>query len=182
LRADARSRTSKAAGTFPFFTPYTFIDQRDECPRDFEMSPDAPPTLAWPLRNDWLLVALASAIAAAIWYLSEPIVITYDSFGYLNAANFIAGVEGGSFAYWRPPLVALLLAATGVPSQHTFLWFILAQIALGVASVMLMHGCLRRISRPLGLIATGLFIATFAPLVYSKSIMSEQLYLFGWCL
>jgi hypothetical protein len=143
---------------------------------------DPPPTLAWLLRNDRVVVALAATITAMVWYFVEPIVVTYDSFAYLTAAKYIAGVEGGSFSYFRPPLLPFLLAATGVPSHQTYVWFILTQLALGIASVMLMHDCLRSISRTLGLIATGLFIATFAAFVHSKSIMSEQIYLFGWCL
>ena len=143
---------------------------------------DPPPALAWVLRNDRLVVAVAAATTAVIWYVVEPIVVTHDSFAYLDAAKFIAGVEGGSFTYFRPPLLPLLLAATGVPSLQTYVWFILTQLVLGIASVMLMHDCLRRISKSLGLIATALFIATFIGFVYSKSIMSEQLYLFGWCL
>jgi hypothetical protein len=143
---------------------------------------DPPPTLAWALRNDRLIVGLAAATTAVIWYFIEPIVVTHDSFAYLGAAKFIAGVEGGSFTYFRPPLLPLLLAITGVPGRQTYLWFIMTQMALGVASVILMHDCLRRISKSLGLIATALYIATFIGFVYSKSIMTEQIYLFGWCL
>jgi hypothetical protein len=143
---------------------------------------DPPPTLAWVLRNDRLVVGLAATITAATWYLIEPIVVTHDSFASLDAAKFIAGVEGGSFTYFRPPLLPLLLAITGVPGRQTYVWFILTQIALGVASIMLMHDCLRRISKSLGLIATALYIATFIGFVYSKSIMTEEIYLFGWCL
>ena len=143
---------------------------------------DPRPALAWPLRNDRLLVAAAAVITAIIWYLVEPIVVTFDTFAYLTAAKFIAGVEGGSFTYFRPPLLPLLLAATGVSTHQTYFWFVLTQLVLGIASVMLMHDCLRRISLSLGLIATGLFIATFMGFVHSKSIMSEEIYLFGWCL
>ena len=53
---------------------------------------DPPPALAWTLRNDRLVVALAAAISAIIWYLVEPIVVTHDTFAYLIAAKFIAGV------------------------------------------------------------------------------------------
>lgn len=141
-----------------------------------------PPTIDWLLRNDRAVVALAAAVTALIWYLVEPIVVTFDTFAYLNAAKFIAGVEGGTFAYFRPPLLPLLLAVTGVPSRQTYFWFILAQLTLGLASVMLMHDTLRRISRSLGLLVTALFMATFMAFVHSKSIMSEQIYLFGWCL
>jgi hypothetical protein len=141
-----------------------------------------PPTMVWVLRNDRLVVALAALTTAVIWYLVEPIVVTHDTFAYLDAAKFIAGVEGGHFSYFRPPLLPLLLALTGVPGQQTYVWFILTQLALGLASVMLMHDCLRRISKSLGLIATALYIATFIGFVYSKSIMTEQIYLFGWCL
>ncbi len=143
---------------------------------------DPPPALAWPLRNDRLVVALVATMAAAAWHLVEPIVVTYDTFGYLAAAKSIAGVEGGSFTYFRPPLLPLLLAVTGVAGRQTYFWFILTQLVLGIAAVMLMHDCLRRISGSLGLIATGLFIATFMAFVHSKSIMTEEIYLFGWCM
>jgi hypothetical protein len=143
---------------------------------------DPPPALAWPLRNDRLVVALAATMTAAIWYLVEPIVVTYDSFAFLSAAKVIAGVDGGSFTYFRPPLLPLLLAATGVAGRQTYVWFVLTQLVLGIAAVMLMHDCLRRISRTFGLVATALFIATFMAFVHSKSIMTEEIYLFGWCL
>jgi hypothetical protein len=143
---------------------------------------DPPLALAWPLRHDRFVVAVAAVITAVIWYLVEPIVVTFDTFAYLNAAKFIAGVEGGSFSYFRPPLLPFLLAATGVPSYQTFVWFILTQLVLGIASVMLIHDCLRRISRSLGLIAAGLVVATFIAFVHSKSIMTEEIYLFGWSL
>jgi hypothetical protein len=142
----------------------------------------SPPGLAWALRNDRLLVALAAAISALTWYLAEPIVVTYDSFAYMAAAKFIVGAEGGSFSYFRPPLLPVLLAVTGVPSRQTYFWFTLTQLGLGMASVLLMHDCLRRISKCFGLIATSVFIATFMAFVYSKSVMTEQIYLFGWCL
>src|SRR5262249_2167786 len=152
-------------------------------PRLPAVGPPAPPrALPWTLRNDRLVVALAAAISAIIWYLVEPIVVTHDTFAYLIAAKFIAGVDGGSFSYFRPPLLPLLLAATGVASRQTYFWFTLAQLALGMASVLLVHDCLRRISKLIGLIATGLFVITFVGFVYSKSVMTEQIYLFGWCL
>ena len=49
-----------------------------------------------------MVVALAATITAMVWYFVEPIVVTYDSFAYLTAAKYIAGVEGGSFSYFRP--------------------------------------------------------------------------------
>jgi hypothetical protein len=140
------------------------------------------PFWLWLIKHDRLIVALAAIVTAVTWYLVEPIIVTFDTFAYLNAAKFIAGVQGGTFAYFRPPSLPALLAATGVPGRQTFVWFTLAQLALGVVSVMLMHDTLRRISRPLGLIATGLFVATFMAFVHSKSIMTEEIYLFGWCL
>jgi hypothetical protein len=81
---------------------------------------DPPWALAWLLRNDRVVVALAAAITAMVWYFVEPIVVTYDSFAYLTAAKYIAGVQGGSFSYFRPPLLPFLLAATGVPSHQTY--------------------------------------------------------------
>jgi hypothetical protein len=136
----------------------------------------------WTLQHDRLVVAVAAVAAALLWYLYEPIVFTYDSFAYLEAAKALAGIEGAGFAYFRAPLLPLLMALTGVPSAQTFAWFIIAQMLLGVAIVMVMHNCLRRISLPLGLLASGLFVSTFMAFVHAKAIMTEEIYLFGWCL
>ena len=62
-------------------------------------------------------MALAAAISAIIWYLVEPIVVTHDTFAYLIAAKFIAGVDGGSFTYFRPPLLPLLMAVTSAQQR-----------------------------------------------------------------
>jgi hypothetical protein len=83
---------------------------------------------------------------------------------------------------FRPPLLPLLLAVTGVPAHQTYFWFILTQLVLGVAAVVLMHDCLRVISHSLGLIGAGLFIATFMAFVHSEFVMTEEIYLFGWCM
>ena len=127
-------------------------------------------------------MAVLAVMTGLAWYLTQPITFTYDSFAYLDAARSIAGVEGGKFAYFRAPLLPLLMAATKVPSAQTFAWFIAAQLLLGVAIVMVMHACLRRISRSLGFFASILLISTFIAFVHSKSVMTEQIYLLGWCL
>jgi hypothetical protein len=129
-----------------------------------------------------MTVIFLAIMTAVIWYLSEPIIFTMDSYAYLNSAKAIAGIDNGSLVYFRAPFLPLLLAITKVPTLQTFSWFILAQIILGISCIIIMHDCLRRISRPIGLIATLLFISTFMGLVHSKSIMTEEIYLFGWCL
>jgi hypothetical protein len=134
--------------------------------------------LAGPAANDRLIALVAGFLAASVWYFSEPIVFTNDSFGYLNAAKYVAGLPAQNVPYYRMPLFPLFLAATGV-IYDTFFWFVLAQIALGILMVMIFHDGLRVYSRPAALIATAVFTFTFAPFVYSKSVMTEQLYLFG---
>lgn len=141
-----------------------------------------PPALSRLLKHDQLIVMLVATLTAVTWYIVEPIVVTFDTFAYLTSAKFIAGAPGGSFTYFRPPLLPLLLAGTGVPGHETYFWFIMAQFALGIGSVMVMHDTLRRISKSLGLIGIGIFLATFIAFVHSKSIMTEQIYFFGWCL
>lgn len=130
------------------------------------------------IAHDRLIVLAAGILAALAWYFSEPIVFTNDSFGYLNAAKYIAGLPAQNVPYYRMPLFPLFLAATGV-IYDTFFWFVLAQIALGILMVMIFHDGLRAYSRPAALIATAVFTFTFVPFVYSKSVMTEQLYLFG---
>lgn len=125
----------------------------------------------------WIVLAVA-LIAAAVWYTSEPIIFTNDSFGYLGAAKYIAGLPSNGAPYYRMPLFPLFLIVTGV-AYDTFTWFILVQTALGVAIVLIFHDGLRRYSRPAALIATFALVVTFIPFVYSKSVMTEQLYLFG---
>ena len=66
-----------------------------------------------------MIVAVMSILTALIWYSTQPIIFTYDSFAYLDAAKSISGIEGGQYAYFRAPLLPLLLAATGVPTACT---------------------------------------------------------------
>jgi len=126
------------------------------------------------------LVALALALAAtALWSCSQPIVFTNDSFGYLSSAKFIAGQVSHGVPYYRMPLFPLWLVVTGVPTLDSFKWFLLAQAVLGILMVMIFHNGLRGYSRTAALIATAVLTLTFVPFVYSKSVMTEQLYLFG---
>ena len=138
-----------------------------------------PAFLARVIHHDRLVVGVIAILAAGIWYLSEPIVFTNDSFGYVWAAKYIAGVSAHGIPYYRMPLFPLFLAATGVARYSTFSWFILTQTALGIAMVVLFHDGLRGYSRKAALLATIVFTFTFVPFVYSKSVMTEQVYLTG---
>lgn len=130
------------------------------------------------LANDrWIIFAFAVG-AAAIWYFSEPIVFTNDSFGYLGSAKYLVGLTSQGVPYYRMPLFPIFLVATGV-AYDTFTWFVLAQTTLGILMVMIFHDGLRAYSRPAAFIAASIFIMTFVSFVYSKSVMTEQLYLFG---
>lgn len=134
------------------------------------------------VRYDIATVFILSVLTGLIWYFTEPIIFTYDSFGYLDTSKAFAGMKDTGPLYWRAPLFPILLALTGVPTLQTFNYFLIAQLLLGIATIMVMHNCLRNISRPLGLLGSLLFITTFMAFVHSKSVMTEQIYLFGWCL
>ena len=125
----------------------------------------------------WIIFACALA-AGTIWYLSEPIVFTNDSFGYLGSAKYLVGLTSQGVPYYRMPLFPILLVVTGV-AYDTFFWFVLAQTALGIVMVMIFHAGLRGYSRSAAFMATVILTSTFVPFVYSKSVMTEQLYLFG---
>jgi hypothetical protein len=136
---------------------------------------------AWPLaisHDRWVVGAIA-VLAALVWYASEPIVFTNDSFGYVLAAKYIGGVSAQGIPYYRMPLFPVFLVATGVAHYSTFFWFVLAQTALGIVMVLVFHDGLRGYSRRGALLATAIFALTFVPFVYSKSVMTEQLYLCG---
>jgi hypothetical protein len=60
-----------------------------------------PPALTWVLRNDRLTIACLAAVSAAIWYLSEPIIVTYDTSAYLNAAKFSAAASASAAGRYR---------------------------------------------------------------------------------
>jgi hypothetical protein len=59
-----------------------------------------PPALTWVL-NDRLTIACLAAVSAAIWYLSEPIIVTYDTSAYLNAAKFSAAASASAAGRYR---------------------------------------------------------------------------------
>jgi hypothetical protein len=126
----------------------------------------------------WLVFAIA-ILAALVWYSSEPIVFTNDSFGYVASSKYLAGVSARGVPYYRMPLYPIFLVVTGVAGYSTFFWLVLAQTALGIAMVVVFHDGLRGYSRTGAVLATMVFAATFVPFVYSKSVMTEQLYLSG---
>jgi hypothetical protein len=131
------------------------------------------------IANDrWVVFAIA-ILAALVWYSSEPIVFTNDSVGYVAASKYLAGVSARGVPYYRMPLYPIFLVVTGVASYSTFFWLVLAQTALGIAMVVVFHDGLRSYSRTGAVLATVIFAATFVPFVYSKSVMTEQLYLSG---
>jgi hypothetical protein len=133
----------------------------------------------WLEQYDRWLVSVLAVVAALTWFCSEPIVFTNDSFGYLTAARYVAGVPTHGIPYYRMPLFPVFLAVTGVPRYSTFSWFVLAQMALGIGMAMLFHDALRGYSRMRALTAVAALTLTFVPFVFSKSVMTEQLYLFG---
>jgi hypothetical protein len=146
---------------------------------DSELMPVASGWYESILQYDRLFVAVMAILAAGTWYVSEPIVFTNDSFGYVYAAKYIAGVPAHGIPYYRMLLFPILLVGTGVAKFSTFFWFVLTQTALGVAMVMVFHDGLRSYSRTAAFLATAVFAFTFVPFVYSKSVMTEQLYLSG---
>jgi len=129
-----------------------------------------------------MIVLTLALLTACIWYWLQPIIFTADSFEYVNAAKSIAGVDHSKFAYFRGPALPLLLFATGVATLHTFNWFILLQIALGVATTIILYERLRKISPSVGFLGIIVFISAFVGFVHSKAIMTEEIYLFAWCL
>jgi hypothetical protein len=148
----------------------------------FENSEHTPAKSGWCesiIQYDRLVVAVMAILAAGTWYVSEPIIFTNDSFGYVYAAKYIAGVPAHGVPYYRMPLFPILLVVTGVARFSTFFWFVLTQTMLGIAMVMVFHAGLRTYSRTASLVATIVFTFTFVPFVYSKSVMTEQLYLSG---
>jgi hypothetical protein len=130
-------------------------------------------------KYDRSIIVAVAIVAAALWFYTQPIVFTNDSFGYLNSAKFLVGQRNHGVPYYRMPLFPVWLAVTGVPTLDTFKWFILAQTALGMLMVWIFHDGLRAYSQKVALVATVVLAATFVPFVYSKSVMTEQLYLFG---
>jgi len=133
----------------------------------------------WIITHDRLVICAIAILAALVWYISEPIVFTNDSFGYVAAAKYLAGVSARGVPYYRMPLYPVFLVVTGVANFSTFFWLVLSQTTLGVAMVIVFHDGLRTYSQTGAAFATAVFAATFVPFVYSKSIMTEQLYLSG---
>ena len=83
----------------------------------------------------WVVFAIA-ILAALVWYSSEPIVFTNDSFGYVAASKYLAGVSARGVPYYRMPLYPVFLVVTGAKLQHIF-WLVLA--TAGIAIVVVFH-------------------------------------------
>src|SRR5579872_1670156 len=128
----------------------------------------------------YALTALAISMLATCWYQWAA---TFwwggsDHLDNLAMAWWFLHMPHGADAPWRTPGMAFFLVATGVPIFNTWKGLIVAFALMSVAIPMLAYFIVAPVSRPLGLLAATLMIASVIPYVNSKNGYSEELFHF----
>jgi len=130
----------------------------------------------------WLLVFIVG-LAGTFWLL-QPIVLTNDTLGYLEAARFFTSFRfrnwsfADSFPYWRMPLFPLLLALTGAAQGWTVKGIILLHLVFGIAMPILVFFSLSWINTRMAALVSAAVAVSLIPLTNMGAVMTDQLFMF----
>jgi hypothetical protein len=103
-------------------------------------------------RPPFWLSAFVIIVSCAFWLL-QPIILTYDTLGYLEAGRFFTSFSfrdwsfSESFTYWRMPLFPLLLTLTGAVQGWTVRVLVLVHLASAILMPILIYYGLSWIDR-----------------------------------
>jgi hypothetical protein len=125
------------------------------------------------------LLGLA-VLVEAVWLATQPMGFVVDSLQYYQLGLWLSGQEPPdfNFPHYRAPGYPMLLVTTGVTWLGTFTGLLAAQAAMAVAMPMLVYRSMRLIAPRVAFITGLLALLSLVPFVYSKVVMTEQLYIF----
>ena len=130
----------------------------------------------------WLLVLIVGA-AVAFWLL-QPIILTNDTIGYLEAGRFFTSFRfrdwsfSENFPYWRMPLFPLLLVLTGAVQGWTVKAVILVHLGFGILMPILVYFSLSWINTRMAALTAAILVASLIPLANIGYVMTNQLFMF----
>ena len=139
------------------------------------------------LKFDWrrlsaqLVILAISAVVAAVWVSTKPIVFTHDSFSYIDHAHqLLVGKYSDTALFLRLPLYPLILWAFGVTdAKHSVFWLVTFQSCLAVATCWCFYLTARLLAPRGAFLLSLVFVASLLPFLNVKYIMTEQTFLFA---
>ena len=128
-------------------------------------------------KNAGIVFAL-SFLFTTIWFFTAPVIFTADSESYLSAARAMLGLPGGYFLYFRTEGYPLILNLSGVTLFDTFIGLWIIQYSCAVFIPLIIYQSLKGIDKQIAFSAAILCIISTVPFIYSKAVMTQQVYLF----
>jgi hypothetical protein len=130
--------------------------------------------------ND-LWVLLVATIVALVWFWNAPILLTSDTPTYIDLAYTLeTHILRPGALYWRLPMYPELLRLFHVVDLNSSIaGLVRFQVILGVLMSWLFYASVRRIDERWGFWLSIAFIVLCIPFLHSKSVMTEQIFMFG---
>ncbi len=127
-----------------------------------------------------LALLLLGTVVEAIWLATQHIGFTVDSREFYELALWLSGHAPANYSLptYRAPGYPFFLILTGVPSFNTLTGLLLAQAAMAIAIPILIYGSMRLIAPRVAFVTGLCAVLLLVPFAYSKSVMTEQLFLF----
>ncbi|MBL6933870.1 MAG: hypothetical protein ISR48_00490 [Alphaproteobacteria bacterium] len=128
-------------------------------------------------RGDQALI-LGLAMPVQALFLFSPLVFTCDAGMFYDYGRFLTGSPGSGFTDHLPPGFPVFLVATGQYFFNTFSVTVMAYVAMGILSPVLLYRTVYPIHRIAALGAAIVYIVSMAPFLSAKSMLPDQLFVF----
>ena len=126
---------------------------------------------------DRAVIVTAALLLQAVYLVAVTLGFECDAATFYGSAKEMVAGTGG-ISPVRPPLFSVFLAATGTVWPGTFVVFLLAQAAMGIAIPLLIYRILSGLGRPSARIGALIVMASTTPFVGAKLVLAEHLYAF----
>lgn len=131
------------------------------------------------LRFETTLIVTLSLLAVTVWFATQHIGYTSDSTTYLQLADYLLlRRPAASFLFFRTPGYPSILILGGVPIFGSFVGVLFIQAVMAVTIPVLVHKTIRFYAPRAALLGAILVLLTWTPITYSKTIMTEQAFIF----
>lgn len=124
-----------------------------------------------------IAITLFSALLSLFHWYWSPLLFNADSEQYLRTAFALNG-KPGEFYYFRTWGYPIFLSLFGVTKFHTFYIILAVQTLLGILIPVVIYETIRPFHQRLAVILALLSAVTFAPYLWQKLIMTDQISMF----
>jgi hypothetical protein len=126
-------------------------------------------------------LTVLSLLVTLIWFATQPIGYTNDSSTYLDLARYLSGQTPTAqpYLFFRTPGYPLLMVLSGVTMFESFIGLLLVQAVMAFLIPLVVYKIVRLYFPRAALIAAIICIVSLTPYLESKTVMTEQSYIFG---